>query len=291
MADYTEAEAIPEVDDNSSEHGGAIGAEEQEDQNVEQSESQESEEGEQQPAAEEVWDGTKFTLKFRDREIVPESRQKLINLAQLGYSYSNKANDFKARQQQLQQQEQELARYKKMVNAIQSNPQFQQQLFDMYNQYSQNGVTQGEANGRAQVPPEIQERLDELTQFKTQFEERQADQELQGEIDKLKQSHSSDDWETPDTNGRTLTWQVLNHAYQNNFPTLESAYRDLMFDKVATSTKATTLQQQAARRQADKRAGKVTSGAPVTKGAQKPKGPNIRNMNYDQIAQHIISEG
>lgn len=61
--------------------------------------------------------------------------------------------------------------------------------------------------------------------------EKNGDIGLEKEIDNLHKNHIGDEWGVDNGKG-TLEFRVMKHAHDNGFNTLESAYRDLMWNKI-----------------------------------------------------------
>ncbi len=109
---------------------------------------------------------------------------------------------------------------------------------------------------------------------------------MKAEVAQLMKDHPDDDWNTPDENGNTLRRDIVEHAYKNNFPNLEAAYRDYMWDAIRDRTKAATLKEAKETKQKQERAGVVSKGGSGVQSAG-PKVLNARNLNYDQIIDKI----
>jgi hypothetical protein len=77
----------------------------------------------------------------------------------------------------------------------------------------------------------------------------------------------------------------MKHAYDNNFPTLKAAYKDLMWDAQQANTQAETLKKQAERNQTLKKNGVVIKGGQggsVSKPGYKP------GMDYSDLAKAAL---
>ena len=244
------------------------------------------------PSADDDFNPESWTLRFRGREIQPKDRQHLINLAQQGYLYNQKAQELSARERQLQEQAGQYAQYQQLVEAFQQNPALKQKLVQMYQEAQQGGYSQqAQQPGMGQQPIEqltpYLQKVNELDQRFKQLDDEKADQEVQNEIASLIANHPDDDWKSRDENGRDLKWEIVNHAYRNNFPTLEAAYRDLMFDTAVTRAKSEALKRQAEQKRKAHKAGIVGRASGKPAGQPKP-GPDLRSMSLDDVADYII---
>lgn len=297
--EYPSSEQIAELEDSVSENESPATEEP-----VAPEEGQAADQGQQEASTEEAatqpapeWNGTEYALNFRGKQIVPENKDKLINWAQLGYSYDKRAAGLKEREEALKAQEQQIQQYKQLSEAFEKNPMFQKQIMDLYHQSQlQQGQQQpGQQQGQ-QVPPEqmqylqpILQQQQQLQQKLQQYEAYQADQQLQQEIDTLASKYADQEWGVPNEDGVTLEQEVLQHSHKLGGVPLETAYRDLMFEHMKTQTSAETLKKQAEQKQAQTRQGVVGTSAAPPKA--QPRSLDYGNMSYDEIARSVISNG
>ena len=251
-----------------------------------------SEVTEQQPVAED-WDGSKFALKFRNKEIVPESRDKLLMWAQQGYNAENKFSEIKKLQEQIDSEKSQYSKYAELAQAFESNPKFKQQIFDMYYQ-SQIGGQQQEQPGQQDIsggslPPEVAKEISELKGQVEEWHSQQAMQELEKEVGILSQKYSEYDWNTPDENGVTLLREVQQAALNLGGVPLEVAFRHLAWDTMQEKAKASALESQKAERQRQSTKGKPV-GSTVAQPKKVQQAPNLSSMSWDQVARQAISE-
>jgi hypothetical protein len=115
-----------------------------------------------------------------------------------------------------------------------------------------------------------------------------ADAQLESEIGKLKSQFPEQGWDTLDGQGQTLMQRVLKHAYDNEFPNIQAAYRDLQWDAHVTSAKAEALKQQSAQQIAANKAGIVSGGAPRPQpsngGLQYQPGDDYKTLTQKALA-------
>lgn len=244
----------------------------------------------QQPV-EDVWDGKPFALKFRGREIIPESKEKLINLAQLGHTYSTKLNDLQTRENTLSERLKAVEQYEQLSKAFESNPAFKQQILNMYYQ-SQNGgqAADQEVNGSQQpnVDPKLLEQVNSLSQWREQYEQSRADEDLKSEISQLVSSNPGFDWKTTDEEGKTLVHDVLQKAHELGGVPLEVAFRAVAWDQMREQAAAEALKNNAAAKEANAAKGKAVSPQPSQPAPAKPA-KDSRSMSYDEIARDVIA--
>lgn len=271
----------------------------QEGSNVEASrEISKSEAGKPTNGSGEVWDGTKWSLKYRDQTIIPKDRDHLVNLAQQGFSYSQRMEELKNREKQLETQGAKFSQYEKLEKAFEANPKFRDQVYKWYDQSftpeqqkATEAQTQQQAGGN--IPPELLQEIASLKEFKAQFEAQQeqqavakADEAVVSEIDDLKKQFPRDDWDSPASNGMTLTQEIIKHSLDNGGMKLATAYKDLMWDQHVKTTEAETLKKSAENKKASARAGIVAGGK--SKGAVTAAEPDPGTMgSYNDIERHV----
>ena len=247
--------------------------------------------GQQAPTS---WNGQEYAIKFRNKEIVPESREKLINWAQLGYSYNTRAEQLKQREAEIEAAKGQYSQYEQLATYMQQNPAFQKDFMDLY--YRHAGGAQATQQGQptpGQTAPDgsqylspLMEKYQSLESRLQTYEQQQADQGLQREIDGLKGKYARQDWDAPDDQGATLMHEVMQNAYRLGGVSLETAYRDMMFDQSTVNAKAEALKAEAINTQKAKQAGVVAQGGTVPKVA--PRSFDHKKLNYDEIAEEAL---
>jgi hypothetical protein len=245
----------------------------------------------------------KWQLKYRDKVVVPKDRDHLINLAQQGFSYSQRMAELKQRETEIENNRQRYEQYEKLDKAFEANPQFRKQIFDWYNQsfspeqkqQAEQQVQQQAGPAAAQIPQELLQEIASFRQFKEQFEQQQeqqasaaAEKEVQTEIEELKKKYPRDDWDTLSSNGMTLAQEIIKHALDNGSIKLETAYRDLMWDQHVKSIEAETLKKAAEQSKVAKRAGIVAGGK--AKGVQAPAPVDYGKLDYRDIEKLVKEE-
>jgi len=244
------------------------------------------------------WNPQEWQLKFRDQVVVPKDRNHLINLAQQGFSYSQRMQEMKSREDQLNAQKAQYDQYAKLEDAFARNPAFREQIMQWYQNSLTPGVTQSQAAAaspqQSSIPPELLQEIQSLKEWKQNFEsfqqqqqEQQADNEIMSEIQQLQQKYARDDWESPASNGNSLLKEVIKHAYDLGGVKLETAYRDLMWDSHTKQSEIGGMKKAAEAQAASRKAGVIAGGR--SKGAV-PKQVDTASMGYSDIEKLIKSE-
>jgi hypothetical protein len=249
-------------------------------------------------ATQPIWNGKEYALKYRGGEVVPESREKLINWAQLGYSYDQRAASLKAKEQEISQLQQRYAELERLSQNFETNPQFKQSVLDLYYKSMGNQVQgqvvqqgQGQAGDNLSAFQPYLKKIDDLQSRFESYENHQADVRLNEEIESLKSKYKDIDWNTPDVNGRTLLDDVKKESHRMDGIPLEAAFRNLYWDQMQAKIKADTLKAQADEAIAKKKKGVVASAEGSTGGQVPVQNNNSRGRNpYDNIARQTIAE-
>lgn len=237
------------------------------------------------------WNPTEWQLDYRGQKVTPRDKDHLRQLAQQGYSYSQSMAMLKKQQQDLQNR---YSRYQTLEQTFEQHPELANQIWGSVQQYLQQvnqPQQQAQPNGQqAYVPPELLQKVQELDQFRNQYVEKQADQELEAEISQLKSKYADQPWDVDNGDGNgTLIYRVMKHAYDGNYPSLNAAYRDLMWDAHMTNTKAETLKKAQETRQAQTKAGVISGGTGLT--AAKPATSGYQSGDdYKTLVSKAVAE-
>ena len=234
-----------------------------------------------------VFDGTQYALKYRGQTIHPESHEQLLNWAQQGRSYSEKMNALNQRETELNTRSSRYDDLEKMANEFDSNPSFKAKILKLRDEAMSSEPSQEHSNPDVQalVDQKVKEAFEPYT---AKIDEDKADQELDAEINTLKSKYVNEKWEEKDAAGKSFLWEVMNHAHLNNFPNLESAYRDYTYDNVRTNTEAETLKTQADLRVRDSKNGVVEQRG--SNQMVQPKKVNIGRESYESLANQAAQE-
>jgi len=222
--------------------------------------------GEQPPTD---WDGSQFSLKYREQNIIPKSKEELINLAQRGFGYSQAMGKLNRDRQDVQNKSQQYQQYDQLDKMLKSNPQLAQKILQAAAEYHSTGGPnqQQQLEGVQQAPgsvsPEYVQRLERVEQEFQRRSQVDEDSALDKTIKALQVAHPDHQWDVDNGSG-TFENQLIQFAIDNKIRDLEHAYRAFTYDTVATNTKAETLRQQTQQRVENNRQGIVQGGgAPI----------------------------
>lgn len=185
-----------------------------------------------------------FKFNAYGKEIkVPYNDPRINQWLSMGYEAPNRFGELNKRIQESQKQLQEWQNkyqtlegsfntYRDVDNWAKANPQQWQSLTEAWRQ-------QVSQMNPAQLPPEVQQKLEQHDQILTQFQQEQVarrhqaeDQALGTEIESIRKSYPNLDFDAPDQTGRSLEYRILEYATQNGIPSFRAAFRDYCFDQL-----------------------------------------------------------
>jgi len=223
-----------------------------------------------------------WTLNYKGQPIIPKDPAHLKNLAQQGYDYSQKMEQFKRERDAWEAEKAKLSPYAELDQRFQKEPQLQQAIRDVVQKY-ETGQIEG---GPDPQLSKFQQELEQIKQTQQMQKQKDEDMRLEKELDALKKQYGTYDWQTDDGEG-TLDKKVLKYALENNISNVRAAFRDMMFDKELLSARANGLKESKVERQKQFKQGKVMPGQSTPPPAGKPVDTS---KSYHDIANEAIAE-
>ncbi len=201
------------------------------------------------------------TFTANGKEVVADDPEKLKKWASMGYNYGQHISDFKKEQETFNTRQQEFdskyALYEKIDKAAADNPKWWDHVQNSFNQMGQDSplAQTPEKGEQSEVNPEIQaikeefgKELQDLRTFKDEMlakqnahKMEQEDRALKEEIQSIRDVHSDLDWTTPNEDGKTLEYRVLEHAQNKNIDSFEIAFKHLMHDELINRARQASL--------------------------------------------------
>ena len=215
-----------------------------------------------------AWNGQDFALNFNGQQIIPDSKEKLINLAQMGFQSSKKNEEMNKQMASYNQRINQLSEYEKLDEMLNSNQKMKSDFLNWWNQYGQS-EQQGQAI--ANDP-----RIDGLLEQQKQMESYFADQQLSKEMDSLQSKYSNQNWNTDNGYGN-LMQQLIKFCSENQYSNLEHGFKIMMFDNIQSTSAQEALKKQQEDFKTRNRAGIVEGGNSATE--QKIAIPSGLNYN------------
>jgi hypothetical protein len=142
----------------------------------------------------------------------------------------------------------------------------------------------------------IEEKLSKFEQFlQTQEEQKvlaqkeELDQNLETEIQSLRQAHKDLDWDTLDENGKSLELRILEHADSNGISSVRAAMRDLLHDDLVQKAQSAGKIAVSKNIQAKTKLG-VLGESPTPQRLPVKSNKQIRDTSYEEIMDEIREE-
>lgn len=185
----------------------------------------------------------KYTASGREIE---EPIDTILKRASMGYNYAQHMEQFKRQQSEFETQRQQVdeqaKRWREYDDFARQNPDWAnhvRQAWENRNAFNSNQQQEQSVNN-LQLPPEIAQELNELKQFKQEWRTQQEtlkrereDMMLNEQIDAVRKEYPDIDLSMSDpSTGKSLEWQILEHAQGNGISNFKSAFRDFYHDKL-----------------------------------------------------------
>lgn len=238
---------------------------------------------------------------------IKATRDQLIKWAQQGYDYPQKAqklNQERMRMDQAAQQQKEWEKqwspYKQIDEWAAKNPEQWQRLQQNWQQAQQGQPAQVTNQPGANDPyaPVIQNLRSELSELKTVAQSwqehqtaqvaKQEDEKLDQEIQSIREKYKDLDWATPDENGKSLEFKVLEHAQTNGIKNFNTAFKDFYHDELIARAQAQAQQNVSKDIQAKSKMGILGKTPTPVKGI--PAVKDVKKQSYEDIMSEIREE-
>jgi small-conductance mechanosensitive channel len=155
---------------------------------------------------------------------------KVKQWASQGYDYGQRMQEFTSQREQFENQRKEFsqieATYKPIDQWAKANPDKWNALFEGWKRESLAG-----ANQQAQLPPEVQQKLQEHDQFLNELKQeklfqviQQEDSALDAEIESVKKQFPHIDFSAQTQNGKSLEYRVVEYADKKGINSFADAF-------------------------------------------------------------------
>jgi hypothetical protein len=246
------------------------------------------------------------TFTANGKEVVAEDPEKLKKWASMGYNYGQHMEQFKKEQDELNTKmndyESKYSLYEKIDKAAAENPQWWEHVQNSYNQSQGNTPSTPQQEEGKELSPEIQAlkeqfntEMEDLRKFKSDIlAERNAkkmeeeDTKLKGEIGKIREAHGDLDWTTPNADGKTLEYRILEHANNNGINSFDIAFKHFMHDELVNKAKQTALD--AARKEIQRNTKLGLLGETPDPLKKYTEESNSRNKSWDDVEKDALKE-
>lgn len=236
---------------------------------------------------------------------IKATREQLIKWAQQGYDYPQKMQEFnkqrtefetraQAFERQRQEYEAKFAPYQQINEWAEKNPQDWARLQQSYQQarQTQPGIDPNIAPVLQKYESELSEVKSFLNQIKSKEQEqlRQSeDAKLEAEMKSIRDTYKDLDFDTPDNEGKSLDYKVLEYAKANGIRSYKTAFNDFYLPNLLTRAETLAKQDVSKTIQKNSKLGVLGKSSP-TQGRQYSEPKNIKNQSYDDLAREALEE-
>lgn len=244
---------------------------------------------------------TEFTLNVRGEQIkVPYNDPRVNQWINQGRDYSQLMQKFNQQQAEWNKKQsyyQNLEEtYKPIDEWATKNPQdwqrFQQSWTEQRNRPPEGIDPNSPLYQKLQAN---EEKLSSLEKFKQDFEqdkqfqkERKEDEALAHEIQSVTKQYSDLDWTKPGPNGKSLEYQVLEHAQQNGIKNFNLAFRDFYHEQLLKRAEEKGKEAVSQDLQKRNKLGLLGQTPTPTKGVEPTR--DLKSKSYDDIHREILAE-
>lgn len=235
-----------------------------------------------------------YSLTVGGKEI-KATRDKLLRWAQQGYDAPTKIGNlmkeidsWKKKESTFSEMQQ---KYGQVDEYVRQNPQFWQHVLDQWE--SRNKATADPNNPLAQTVSQLQAQMQDLVQYKQSIENQQKqarmaqeDEAYSTEFNELKAKYPTVDFATPDEEGKTLEYKVLEHATKNGIQKFTTAFRDYYHDELMK------ISQEQAKEKVikDKQKNNVRGILGVSSQPTRKHSDDVKGKSYADLAQEALKE-
>lgn len=239
-----------------------------------------------------------YTLKVNGKE-VKAPVEKVLQWAQMGYDYPQKAAELKRQQDEFQNSlkeketyfselENKWKPYKEVDEFASKNPDWWSQVQEQYKQKT--AVDKDNPLFKA-----VDERLKTYDDFinnqKAKEESMRIDNEdkmLTSEIESIRKTYDKIDFDSQDENGNSLEIRVLKHAVDNDIKSFRAAFRDYYHDHLVGKAKEEGKEIVSKDIQKRTKLGILGESSKPSKGLT--VATNVRNKSYNDLEIEALEE-
>ncbi len=227
---------------------------------------------------------------------IKAKRDQVLQWAQMGYSAPDKIrklsqdlDNYKKQETQWKSMEE---KYGPIDAFVKEKPDFWDHVTKSYQERNQ--ILQDQSNPLASVVQQLQSQVQDLVQYKNQIEERQTQAQMAQEdhsylqtFEEMKKSYPDIDFITPDNEGKSLEYRVLEHAQENGIKNFKTAFRDFHHDELVKRAESKAKENLVKEKQKHSKLGVLGITPTPTKRAE---AGNIRNKSYDDLTAEALQE-
>jgi hypothetical protein len=242
----------------------------------------------QAPAPEQVPTPAQMERLVIDGQEIQATKEQLVKWAQMGYSAPNKIGQIK------QEYEAKFKPYLEVDQFARENPEWWQQVQDLYAQREALRQKADPNNPLTQELSQVKNQLQELSKFKneilqerTQAQHKQEDDALDTEIKSIREKFADLDWNTANEQGHNLERQVLTYATQRGIGNFQDAFRAFIFDKAVVRAEERGKESVGKTIQKQVKAGIIGKSPTPTQGIQST---SVKGKSYEDLLNEAKQE-
>lgn len=222
-------------------------------------------------------------------------REKVLKWASMGYEAPNRIGalskeieSWKAKGKTFEEMEK---KYGEIDKYVREKPDFWDHVTKSYNERNQ--ALTDTSNPLVATVNELKTQLQDLIKYKDGIEsERQQvraareDQAYQADFEGIKKQYPKVDFVTPDADGKSLEFKVLEYAHENGIKNFKTAFRDFYHDELIKMHAEQAKESVIKEKQKNTKLGILgTTTAPT-----KRMNTDVRGKSYDDIADEAKAE-
>ncbi len=222
-------------------------------------------------------------------------REKLIKWAQMGYeaptrigSLTKEIESWKQKETAFKEME---SKYGEIDKFVREKPEFWEHVTKAWNERDK--LFNDPSNPLASTVQSLQQQMQDLINYKNQVEqERQQtrmareDGDYQKEFGELKTKYPQIDFVTPDEQGKSLEYKVLEYAQANGIRKFTTAFRDFYHDELVKHHSEQAKENLVKEKQKNTKLGILG----ITNTPTKRSSDDVRGKSYNDLANEIVAE-
>lgn len=239
-----------------------------------------------------------FELTVGGKQIKAK-RDQLIQWAQQGYSAPGKlsqlSRELETWKKKFSETEPEVKRlretYGPVDEYVKQNPQFWDHVVQSYQ--NKNQLLNDQSNPIAQEVQSLRQTVQDLIQYKNQMEDErqkqlaaQDDQNYMQTFEETKKAYPDIDFDTPDEEGKSLEYKILEHAQNEGIKNFKTAFRDFYHDELIKREAGKAKESVLKEKQKNTKLGILG----ITPMPTKKVSSDHRGKSYDDLAAEALRE-
>lgn len=226
---------------------------------------------------------------------VKEPLDMILKRASMGRDYAQNTEALKRERSEWEQQRAEFENrfkpYREIDDFIKSGDEGKQWWDHVNKQWSEREKPQG-------IDPNLKPLFDELNGLKSFVSELQQeklqqkiakeDESFTQEIQSIQKQFADLDWQTPDQDGKSLEFKVLEHGTKNGIKSFKTAFLDFYHPELEKRWESRGREAVAKDTQKRTRLGLLGETSAPKKGISSAE--NVKNRSYDDLAKEALEE-